>query len=237
MNTALIIAGGNGTRMGQDVPKQFLNVYDKPIIVYTLEIFQKHPEIDSIVISCLEGWEEMVRSYARQFGISKLDAIVPGGIYGQESIKSGIYKIAEEHCGEDDIVLIHDAIRPLVTEQIISDNIAVCREKGNAITAVACYEAMLLTEDGISSEQSIFRDKLKRAQTPQTFYVKDLIKLHEEAERVGNTTSIAACTLMVEMGKQVYFVNGSERNIKLTTKADLEIFKAMLKQEEPEWMK
>lgn len=236
MNTALIIAGGKGNRMGQDIPKQFINVYDKPVIVYTLEAFQNHPLIDSIAVVLIDGWEEMLRSYARQFGISKLDIIVPGGVNGQDSIRNGVMAIAE-NAGDDDLVLVHDAIRPMISEKIITENIEVCRKKGNAITVIPCQEAMLLSPDGESSGASIARNTLKRTQTPQTFFVKELKKLHEDALAAGITNSIASCTLMVEMDRQVYFANGSEKNIKLTTTDDLEIFKSLLKQEHSDWIK
>lgn len=236
MNTALIIAGGKGNRMGQDIPKQFINVYDKPVIVYTLEAFQNHPLIDSIAVVLIDGWEEMLRSYARQFGISKLDIVVPGGVNGQDSIRTGIMAIAE-NAGDDDLVLVHDAIRPMISEKIITENIEICRKKGNAITVIPCQEAMLLSPDGESASESIARSTLKRTQTPQTFFVKDLKRLHEEALEAGITNSIASCTLMVEMGRQVYFADGSEKNIKLTTTDDLEIFKSLLKQKHSDWIK
>lgn len=236
MNTALLIAGGKGNRMGQDIPKQFINVYDKPVIVYTLEAFQNHPEIDSIAVVLIEGWEEMLRSYARQFGISKLDIIVDGGENGQDSIRNGVMAVAE-NAGDDDLILVHDAIRPMISAKIISDNIRVCREKGNAITVLPCQEAMLLSADGESSTECVDRSTLKRTQTPQTFFVKELKKLHEDALKAGLTNSVASCTLMLEMGKKVYFADGSEKNIKLTTTDDLEIFKSLLKQEHSDWIK
>ena len=129
-NIALIIAGGVGTRMGQDIPKQFINVYDKPIIVYTMEVFQKHPEIDAIEVVCLDGWFDVVRAYARQFGIAKLENIVVGGENGQDSIRNGLLDIADRYNDNEDIVLIHDAIRPMLSFEIISDSIKVCREYG-----------------------------------------------------------------------------------------------------------
>lgn len=121
-NIVLIIAGGVGARMGQDIPKQFINVYDKPVIVYTLEAFQKHPSIDAIEVVCLDGWHDVLWAYAKQFGIAKLENIVSGGKNGQDSIRNGLYDIASRHNGSDDIVLVHDAIRPMVSNDIISDN-------------------------------------------------------------------------------------------------------------------
>ena len=144
-NIALIIAGGVGARMGQDIPKQFINVHDKPVIIYTLEAFQKHPQIDAIEVVCLDGWHDVLRAYAKQFGISKLENVVSGGKNGQDSIRNGLYDIAERYKNDDDVVLIHDAIRPMVSADVITDNIRVCRQYGNAITVVPCTAAMLKT--------------------------------------------------------------------------------------------
>ena len=235
-NIALIIAGGIGNRMGQDIPKQFLNVCDKPVIVYTMECFQKHPDIDGIVVVCINGWEEMVKSYAKQFGIAKLESIVPGGKTGFESIINGTKEV-ERLFGGDALILVHDAIRPNLSEEIISNNIKICHEKGNAITCIPCQEAMLYTDDREMSNKTINRDNLLRTQTPQTFYVKDLRKVQEEAISKGMTNTVASCTLMIEMGYPVYKANGSEKNVKLTTPDDIEIFKALLKSKKDEWMK
>ena len=173
-NIVLIIAGGVGARMGQDIPKQFINVYDKPVIVYTLEAFQKHPSIDAIEVVCLDGWHDVLWAYAKQFGIAKLENIVSGGKNGQDSIRNGLYDIASRHNGSDDIVLVHDAIRPMVSNDIISDNIRVCRQYGNAITVVPCTAAMLKTFDSLSTEEQVPRDNLKITQTPQAFFLQDM---------------------------------------------------------------
>ena len=235
-NIALIIAGGSGQRMHQDIPKQFLNVYDKPVIIYTLEAFQKHPCIDGIVVVCVEGWNEILGAYCKQFGITKLESIVPGGSNGQESIRTGICDIASRHQRED-LILIHDAIRPLVSEEIISDCIRVAARHGNAISVVQCTSAMLCTEDGQTSRSQIARDNLKITQTPQCASVGTLTELHEEALRRGITNSVATCTLLIELGHELYFSLGSEKNIKLTSVEDLEIFEALLHSRKAEWIK
>lgn len=236
-NIALIIAGGIGSRMGQDIPKQFISVYDKPVIVYTLEAFQNHHDIDGIEVVCLEGWEEVVYAYAKQFGIAKLENIVAGGENGQESIHNGLLDIKLRHKDDDDIVLIHDAIRPMVSQQIITDNIRVCREKGNSITVVPCTAAMLKTLDSISSKEQIARDNLKITQTPQAFYLNDIIKSHDEAMKKNITNSVASCTLYIELGKELFMNQGSEKNIKLTTIEDIEIFKALLVAKKDSWLR
>lgn len=227
MNIALIIAGGKGVRMGHAIPKQFIMVNDKPVIAYTLEAFQHHPSIDTIAVVCIDGWGDILSNYAQQYGITKLKHVVPGGAVGQESIKKGLDELRKFY-GDDDIVLIHDAIRPMVSEDVISDCLAQTIKYGNAITVIPCLEAMLLTDDMISSREAYPRDHLKRTQTPQGFRLGGILKVHEKARQLGITDSVASCTLMTEVGETVYFSSGSERNIKLTTPEDIEIFKVYL---------
>lgn len=236
-NIALIIAGGVGARTHQDIPKQFIHVNNKPVIIYTLEAFQKHPNIDAIEVVCLEGWHDTVRAYARQFGITKLEKIVCGGETGQDSIRNGLYDIAERYHDDDDIVLIHDSIRPMVSADIISDNIRVCRKYGNATSVIPCTSVMLKTIDGEVSEDQIPRENLKITQTPQAFFVKELLSVHAEAIKKDLLPSIASCALYIEMGKKVYLSMGSEKNIKITTSEDIEIFNALLEGKKPYWLK
>lgn len=236
MNIALVIAGGSGARMNQDIPKQFINVYDKPVIIYTLEKFQKHPDIDSIAVVCLDGWHEILKAYAKQFGIDKLKYIITGGKNGQESIRNGVFEL-EKYYEKDDIVLVHDAIRPMVSLEIISDCIAKTRKYGSAIVSIKCAEAMLKTENHMSSKEVVSRDELIRTQTPQGFRLEKLANAHKKAIEVGIENSVASCTLMIELGEEVYFSAGSEKNIKLTTTDDIEIFKALLQSKKDVWLK
>jgi 2-C-methyl-D-erythritol 4-phosphate cytidylyltransferase len=235
-NIALIIAGGLGQRMGQSIPKQFINVNDIPIIVYTMQAFQNHPNIDAIEVVCIDGWHDILRAYAEQFHISKLECIVSGGKNGQDSIRNGLFDIVSKHNDDDDIVLIHDAIRPNVSAEVISDNIRVCRQYGNAITVIPCNAAMLKTADGLQSIAQVPRDNLKETQTPQAFFVNDLVAAHKEALSKGITNSVASCTMYIELGKKLYMSEGSEKNIKLTTPDDIDIFKALLSQKRSLWM-
>lgn len=235
-NIGLIIAGGSGNRMHQDIPKQFITVNERPVIVYTLEAFENHPEIDAIAVVCIKGWEQVLWAYAKQFNITKLQYVVPGGKNGQDSIRNGVYEL-EKHFDKDDIVLIHDAIRPMVSAEIISDNIRIAREYGNAVAVIPCAEAMMQTENGKVSVGSYPRDRLKRTQTPQAFHIGDICELHRRALEVGITNSVASCTLKIEMGEQVYFSAGSEKNIKLTTVEDIDIFKALLAAKRSDWLK
>lgn len=235
-NIALIIAGGSGARMHQNIPKQFLTVNERPVIVYTLEAFQNHADIDEIAVVCIEGWEQVLRAYANQFNITKLKYIIPGGKNGQDSIRNGVYEL-QKHFSEDDIVLIHDAIRPMVSMEIISDCIVKTKQYGCAIATIPCAEAMMKTEDGEMSTGSYPRDNLKRTQTPQGFFLGKICDLHKRALEVGITNSVASCTLMIEMGEQVHFSAGSEKNIKLTTVDDIDIFKALLLAKRSDWLK
>lgn len=236
MNIGLIIAGGSGQRMNQDIPKQFLNVNDRPVIVYTLEAFQKHPNIDVIGVVCLDGWQEILKAYARQFNISKLKYVTVGGENGQQSIYNGIQMLKAE-CSPEDMVLVHDAIRPMVSQEIISECISKCSRYGSAITVIPCAEAMLLSEDHIASNEAVDRSTLLRTQTPQAFPLSKLLWAHEEAKERGIQNSVASCTLMIELGEKIYFSAGSEKNIKLTTTDDIEIFKALLHSKKDEWLK
>ncbi|MCI6234881.1 MAG: 2-C-methyl-D-erythritol 4-phosphate cytidylyltransferase [Prevotella sp.] len=237
-NIALLIAGGSGNRMGQDIPKQFMHVDGIPVIIHTLKCFQQHPDIDSIAVVCLFGWETVLRAYANQFLIDKLKWIFPGGKTGMESIHNGIYGLKEAGCDDDDLVLIHDSVRPLLSQEIISNNIATCKAYGYAITGIQCREAILESEDGFVSSTSIPRDKLIRTQTPQTFRLSNIIKVHERARELGIKDSVASCTLIAEVGGiDMHIVPGSEKNIKITTVEDLEILKSLMHTNKEEWLK
>ena len=232
MNYAVIIAGGSGHRMGQDIPKQFINVNNKPVLLYTLECFQKHPMIDEIVVVCIDGWHEAVRAYAGMASISKLAAVVSGGATGQESIRNGVYAL-EGKAAEEDVVVIHDGIRPLVDEHVLTDVIRIAAEKGNAVTSMPFREQMFVVDekDNGSTRKYIPRETLRRVSTPQAYQFGLLDgKYHEAFEKqIGIFGSSYTNTMMVDLGVTLYFAAGSERNIKLTNRDDLDLFKAYQK--------
>lgn len=232
MNIAIIIAGGVGSRMGQDIPKQFINVYDKPIIIYTLEGFQKHPLIDAIEVVCIDGWHDVLRAYAKQYGIDKLKWVVSGGKTGQESIRNGVYSL-EGKASDDDIIIIHDGIRPLIEETVLNDVIVKCKQYGNAVTSLPYNEQIFVIDDELSTTKYIPRETLRRVSTPQAYKFGKLdLKYHEAFEKkIGIYGSSYTNTMMVELGERLYFAAGSDKNIKLTTRDDLEMFKAYLKSE------
>ena len=218
--------------MGQDIPKQFINVYDKPVLLYTLEGFQKHPMIDAIEVVCLDGWHDILRAYAKQFGITKLQWIVSGGSTGQESIRNGVYHL-EGIAKPDDIIIIHDGIRPLVDETVLTDVILKAQQYGNAVTALPYNEQIFVADDEISTVRYIPRETLRRVATPQAYRFGKLDWAYHEAfeKKIGIHGSAYTNTMMVDLGETLYFAAGSDKNIKLTSKDDLELFKAYLRME------
>lgn len=231
---ALIIAGGSGHRMGLDVPKQFINVYGKPVIIYTLEGFQNHPLIDAIEVVCLDGWHEVLLAYAHQFNIGKLKWVVSGGKTGQESIRNGVYNL-EGKALDDDIIVIHDGIRPLVDATVLTDVILKAKKYGNGVTSLPYNEQIFVVnpENVNTTKQYIPRETLRRVSTPQAYKYKRLNDAYHEAfeKEVGIYGSSYTNTMMVELGETLHFAAGSDKNIKLTTKDDLEMFKVYIKME------
>ena len=233
MTTAIIIAGGSGHRMGQQIPKQFINVYDKPVIIYTLESFQKHPMIDSIYVVCIDGWHDVLRAYSKQYGITKLSGIVSGGKTGQESIRNGVYALTD--MDDEDVVVIHDGIRPLVVASVLTDVIRKCEKYGNAVTSMPYNEQIFVVskDDENTTTEYIPRETLRRVATPQAYKYGKLLSAYQEAfaKGIGIHGSSYTNTMMVELGETLHFADGSDRNIKLTTRDDLDLFKAYVRLE------
>lgn len=231
MTIAIIIAGGVGNRMGQSIPKQFINVYEKPILMYTLEGFQKHPMVDAIEVVCIDGWENVVWSYAKQYNIDKLKWITKGGASGQESIRNGVYNL-EGVASPEDVIIIHDGIRPLVDAEVLTDVINKAQQLGNAVTSMPYNEQIFVVsrEDENTTTQFIPRETLRRVATPQAYQFGLLDEKYHEAfeKEIGIYGSHYTNTMMVELGVRLNFAAGSDKNIKLTTKDDLEIFKGYL---------
>ena len=238
MNIAIIIAGGSGKRTGQDIPKQFINIYDKPIIIYTLEGFQRHPDIDAIEVVCLDGWHDILRAYARQYNITKLKWIVSGGSTGQESIRNGVFNLKDK-CKSDDIIIIHDGIRPMIDEEVLSDVIITCKKHGNAVTSLPYNEQIFRIKDEETTEEYIPRETLRRVMTPQAYKFDRLYWAYDKAfrENIGIHGSSYTNTMMVDLGETLYFSSGSNKNIKITTADDFELFKALLTTKKTSWLK
>lgn len=238
MNIAILTAGGIGSRTHQDLPKQFITVDNKPIIVYTLEAFQQHPNIDEIYVSCLEGWNTVLDAYAKQFNITKLKRIVIGGVTGQESIYNAMKAIDEDHDEKENIVvIIHDGNRPMVSQDVITDCIVKQKINGNAVAVIPTTEVVFVSKDGQASDEVLNRDELWRTQTPHAYHFRELWEVHCRAFADGVTNMAASCSLMQRYGYTTYFSKGSEKNIKITTVEDIEIFKALLNSRVDSWIK
>ena len=231
MNIGVIFAGGCGTRMNtKSKPKQFLDLNGKPIIIYTIELFDNHPQIDGIVVACIESWIPYFKKMIRKFEITKVVRIVPGGNSGQESIYNGLCAAEEftkEKNEKNSIVLIHDGVRPLITEETITDNIAKVKECGSCITTVPAIETVIVdNHDGTLAIPK--RSNCLMARAPQSFYLKDILEAHRRSQAEGKTEFIDSCSLMSHYGYKLGLVQGPMENIKITTPTDYFVLRAMV---------
>lgn len=228
MNVALILAGGTDPRFRMDVPKQFVNVNNRPLIVYTLEVFQQHPDIDEVIVACLDGWQEMVRVYAKQFNIKKLTKIILGGKDAQESTYHGL-EYLKEKMGRGDIVVVHDAIRPMVSEELITKSIQMCRKKGMGVAATYIMDTIMHSTNGQEGYKSINRYEIMKVQTPQAFDFEWIWNLHNRAIKERKLGAWDNSSLITNLGETVIFSEGSDLNLKINTTEDVEMFKALYK--------
>ena len=219
MNIAVIFAGGTGQRMNSKTkPKQFLELYGKPILVYTLEVFENHPEIDGIVLVVLESWVAYAEGLISKYNISKVKAVVSGGDSAFSSQRKGLEKV-EELFGDDNVVLIHDGVRPLVDNATISNNIESVKNRGTAITVTPAIETITILSETGEVSQIIERSKVQMARAPQSFNLKDILSAHKKAEE-DNMEFIESASLMMHYGYPLYTVQGAPENIKITTPSD-----------------
>lgn len=236
MNIAIIFAGGVGQRLNNgenSTPKQFLKINDKPIIIRTLELFQTHKDIDKIYISIHPDYYEYMQELVKYYYITKTSGIVNGGQTGQESIYNAL-KLAQKENPQDSIVLIHDGVRPNITEEVITKNIECTKKNGNAITCTSCFETILISENGINPEHVPYRKDTYAAQAPQTFHLGEVIEAHEITRKTNpNYTDIVdTCTLYKTLNKKTFMVKGNRGNIKITTIEDLYILRALIRYKE-----
>lgn len=235
MNIAIVFAGGSGVRMGAGIPKQFLEINGKPVIIYTLQLFQYHEMIDKIYISVLNDYIPYMGELVDEYHLNKVSAIVPGGETAQDSIYNALKKAEEENPG-DSIVLIHDGVRPFVSYDVISNNIYGVIENGNAITCTSCYETILLSEDGKAVNSIPCRKETFAAQAPQSFYLQDIIAAHDRVRALPTRyeNMVDACTILKSQGLKVHMVEGNRGNMKVTTPEDVYVFRAVLQYKENE---
>lgn len=225
MNYVIIIAGGVGSRLGAPVPKQFVEVLGKPVIAYTMEHFQKHPEIDAIELVCVDGYQEHLKDIADKYGITKVIKIVKGGSEYERSIMNGVAGL-EGIAKPEDVVMIHWSASPFLSEEMITDNIRVCKEKGNAITASYSY-LLYGSNDGDCAKNAINRDSFMTLSAPQSFRYEAIVDFYKQVEEKKFFETIDehhTTVFMAELGIPLYFSKGSHTNIKITTKEDIDLF-------------
>ncbi len=233
MNIAVIFAGGTGTRMHtKDMPKQFLCMHGKPIIIHTIEQFEFHEKIDKIVVACIKEWVPYLKELIERYNLKKVAEVVPGGSNSQQSIYFGLCAAKEVAREGKNIVLIHDGVRPLINKKIINDSIESVEEHGSAIASVKVKETVLLVDQFNEIVEIPERKDSRLARAPQSFWLDEILAAHKKAISEGKTEFIDSCSLMQYYGKKLYLVDSPEQNIKITTPEDFYIMRAMLDAQE-----
>ena len=227
-NYVILLAGGVGKRMGTDIPKQFLEVEGKPIIVYSIENFQKNPQIEKIVVVCVKDWIDKTWELVKKYSLTKVEWIIEGGSTGHDSIRNGVFFLKDKINPEDHII-VHDAVRPVLPQKAIDEVIRVSHEKGNASSSIECHPPIVYTEDHESGISDVDREHVMLTASPQAFNYALALKCYEQAEAEDYHTSTFTSSLLIHCHERVYFAKGTSCNIKITRKEDLALFKALLK--------
>ena len=227
-NAVIILAGGKSGRNKQNIPNQFINIHDKPMIVYCMDAYQAHPAIDDIYIVCLKGWEDIVRAYARQYRITKLRGLIPGGTSGIASLKNGVDCIKRRYTPEDTII-IQEATRPLVNPETISKLLQVCQEKGSATVCHTMNDYVQFNISG-GKAQYVDRDAVVALQSPEAHRLSLILDVFEQAKSQRHPMVESCCTmLMYNLGYPINFIEGGFNNIKIVREEDLTVFSALVK--------
>ena len=232
-NHVILLAGGVGRRMGIDTPKQFLEVERKPIIVYTIENFQKNHQIQSIVVVCLKNWIDYVKKLVDKYCLTKVRWIIEGGNTSHDSIRNGVFFLKDK-INMDDYVVVHDAVRPVLPQGAIDEMLRVAHEKGNASSSITCHPPIVYTDDFVSGIKDVDREHVMLTASPQAFQYQLALKYYEKAEKENLHNTTFTSSLLIHYGERVYFAKGTTSNIKITTKCDLALFRALLQIPETE---
>lgn len=227
-NYVVLLAGGVGKRMGSSVPKQFIEVNGKPIIAYSIENFQRNPQIDKIVVVCVKDWIDKLKEIIAKYSLSKVEWIIEGGSTGHDSIRNGVFFLKDK-LRHDDFIIVHDAVRPILPQKAIDEVIRVAHEKGNASSSIVCHPPIVYTEDFESGITDIDREHVMLTASPQAFKYSLALKCYEQAERENRHDFTFTSSLLIHCGERVYFAKGTTSNIKITTKEDIALFEALLK--------
>lgn len=232
-NYVILLAGGTGTRMGANMPKQFLIVEDKPVIVHTIENFQRNKNIEGIVVVCIKEWITYMESIVDEYNLTKVKWVIEGGSTGHDSTRNGIFFLKDK-INEDDFIIIHDAARPILPQKAIEDMLETAQLNGNASLAIPCYETAIITNDKKSGIEDLDRNSFMRVQTPQAYLYKDILPLYEKAEEENKHDFVYADLVYIHYGKRVFFSKGFTNNIKITKKEDIALCEALMKFTEDE---
>lgn len=227
-NYVILLAGGSGKRMGSEIPKQFINIMGKPIIAYSIENFQRNPQINKILVVCIKNWIDRLKEIIVQYSLTKVEWIIEGGNTGHDSIRNGVFFLKGK-IFPDDYVIIHDAVRPILPQKAIDEVIRVAHDKGNASSSIVCHPPIVYTEDFESGITDVDREHVMLTASPQAFKYSLALKCYEKAERENRHDFTFTSSLLIHCGERVYFAKGTTSNIKLTTKEDLALFEALLK--------
>ena len=226
-NYVILLAGGIGKRMGTDIPKQFIKVNDKPIIVYTLERFQSNPQIEKIVVVCVKEWMEYLRDLVIEYSLSKVVWVTEGGETGHDSIRNGVFFLKDKILPED-YIIVHDAVRPVLPQKALDEVIRVAHEHGNASSSIQCHPPIVYTEDFISGITDVDREHVMLTASPQAYKYSLALKCYEKAEMENKHCFTFTSSLLIHYGERVYFAKGTTSNIKITTLEDIALFTALL---------
>ncbi|MBR4343428.1 MAG: 2-C-methyl-D-erythritol 4-phosphate cytidylyltransferase [Lachnospiraceae bacterium] len=226
-NYVILLAGGVGTRMGADIPKQFIEVRKKPIVAYTLEAFQNNPQIKEIVVVCVNEWIDKMKEITVKYSLTKVKWIIEGGKTGHDSIRNGVFFLNDK-INKEDIVIIHDAVRPILPQKAINEVIRVAQEKGNASSSISCHPPIVYTDDFESGITDIDRDHVMLTASPQAYRYSLVLNCYKQAEEENIHNTTFTSSLLIHCGERVFFADGTTCNIKITKREDLALFEALL---------
>lgn len=227
-NYGIVLAGGVGKRMKTEIPKQFIEVEGKPIIVYSLENFQRNSQIEKIVVICVKDWIKQLKEIVEKYSLSKVEWIIEGGSTGHDSIRNGVFFLRDK-TEPDDYIIVHDAVRPVLPQKVLDEVIRVAHDKGNASSSIVCHPPIVYTDDFESGITDVDREHVMLTASPQAFKYSLALKCYERAEQENRHDFTFTSSLLIHCGERVYFAKGTTSNIKITTKEDLALFGALLK--------
>lgn len=227
-NYVILLAGGVGKRMGAQIPKQFIEVNGKPIIVYTIEKFQRNEQIEKIVVVCVKDWISHLQKLVEKYALTKVCWISEGGDTGHDSIRNGVFFLKDK-IEPEDYIIVHDAVRPVLPQKAINEVLRVAHDKGNASSSTRCHPPIVYTDDFESGITDVDREHVMLTASPQAFKYSLALKCYEKAEQENKHDFTFTSSLLIHCGERVYFAKGTTSNIKVTQKEDIALFEALLK--------